>query len=237
MRSTTNLQPIGNVDKIKQIIDSLHNHIVEGNLAHGTELPSERELAEILGVSRFSLREALRVAQTQGLIEITRGRRPRVAEPSARAAADLIAITLRRSSRTLLDLAEARIVLETHIARVAAKKTTDADIAAMQVTVDVIEQNQTNPGICIEQDYAFHNRLVKATGNVVFEVMLAPLDELLHEARKETFAQGVRPVLDGHVAILEAVKKHDPDEAEKAMRDHLELAQAHLKQTIYPSKR
>lgn len=220
------------MDKIKQIIEALHNYIVEGKLAHGTELPSERELAEILSVSRFSLREALRVAQAQGLIEITRGRRPRVAEPSADAAAQMIAITLRRSSQTLLDLADARIVLETHIARVAATKASDADIKLMQEAVDMVAANQTDTRICVEQDYMFHSCLVKATGNVVFEVMLAPLAELLREARKETFRQGVGPVIDGHTGVLEAIKRHDGDAAEAAMRAHLELARKHLMVTL-----
>lgn len=213
-------------------MDSLHDYIVDGNLAYGTELPSERELAEILGVSRFSLREALRVAQAQGLIEITRGRRPRVAEPSADAAAQMLAITLKRSSRTLLDLADARIVLETHIARIAASKASDADISKMQESIDIVKANQSDPGLCVEQDFMFHTCLVKATGNVVFEVMLAPLAELLREARKETFRQGAAPVIDGHVAVLTAIRNHDPGAAEGAMRAHLELARRHLKETI-----
>ena len=181
-----------------------------------------------MGVSRFSLREALRVSQNQGLIEITRGRRPRVAEPTADAAAQMLAITLRRSSQTLLDLADARIVLETHIARVAAGKASDADIAQMQETIDIVAANETDPNACVEQDYIFHGCLVKATGNVVFEVMLAPLAELLREARKETFREGVAPVINGHIAVLKAIRDRDPDAAEQAMRAHLVLARKHL---------
>ena len=202
---------------------------------HGTELPAERELAEALGVSRFSLREALRVAQAQGLIEISRGRRPRVAAPSADAAARIIEITLRRTDRTLLDLADARIVLEAHIAREAATRVSDTDIAQLQETIDLIVQNKCDPDLCAEQDIRFHALLVKATGNVVFEVMLAPLALLLREARKETLRQGTEPVLNGHTAILSALRRHDPDAAEHAMRTHLELAQAHIRQSAVPA--
>lgn len=226
------LKPISDAGKTTQIIKALHDYIVEGSLAVGTELPSERELAETLSVSRFSLREALRVAQVQGLIDITAGRRPRVAKPSAEAAAQMIALTLRRSRRTLLDLAEARLVLETHFARIAAAKATDADIARMQLTIDTIEANANDPQLCVLQDIEFHALLGRTTGNVVFEIMQAPLAELLQEARKETFRKGLRPVLEGHVAILAAVRRHDADGAEKAMRDHLELAQEHLTQIV-----
>ena len=67
-----------------------------GKLKPGAELPPERTFAEQMGVSRFSLREALRAAQVQGLIEIHQGKRPRVAEPTSNAAADVIALTFKK---------------------------------------------------------------------------------------------------------------------------------------------
>ena len=69
------LEPIKDTKKTEKIIAALKAHVVQGNLKTGTEFPSEKELALQLGVSRFSLREALRVAEAQGLIEISRGRR------------------------------------------------------------------------------------------------------------------------------------------------------------------
>lgn len=224
------IQPIGDADKIRQILDSLHTYIVGGKLAAGTELPSERELAETLQVSRFSLREALRVAQAQGLIEISRGRRPRVAEPSTHAAAGMIALTLRRSSHTLLDLADARLVLETHIARIAARKASKEQIAELQGTIDRIRAHPSEPELCVDEDLKFHALLVKAAGNFVFEIMLAPLAELLRESRTETLRRGVDPVLDGHVAVLEAIRQRDADAAEAAMIGHLKLARKHLRE-------
>ena len=169
------------------------------------------------------------MAQAQGLIEITRGRRPRVAEPSTHAAARMIALTLRRSSNTLLDLADARIVLETHIARVAAQEASTEQIAKMQATIDRICAHPSEPELCVDEDLKFHTLLVEATGNCVFEIMLAPLGELLRESRIETLRQGVGPVLQGHKAVLEAIRQRDADAAEVAMRSHLELAQSHLR--------
>ncbi|TVQ20938.1 MAG: FadR family transcriptional regulator [Spirochaetaceae bacterium] len=191
-------------------------------------MPAEHELTQSLGVSRFSLREALRVAQAQGLIEISQGRRPRVAAPTADAAAGLIELTLRRSRRTLLDLAEGRIVLETHIARQAALKATEQSMAAMQATVDAVKAHPGDPDRCVDADIEFHRLLVEAAGNLVFEIMLAPLARSLRDARRETIRRGVRPVLDGHSAVLRAVRARDGDAAERAMREHLELARSHL---------
>lgn len=221
-------QPVTQVDKIQQIIRVIHEYIVEGNLEQGTELPSERELSEKLEVSRFSLREALRVAQSQGLIEITRGRRPRVVKTSAAAAAAIIALSLRRSNNTFKDLIEARMVLETHIAKVAALKATEDDISALRETIRNIEAKSDELETCLEQDLAFHNILVRATGNVVFEIMLAPLSELLRDLRKESFRKGTSHALLGHKQILAAVEQRNGDGASAAMRLHLELTEQDL---------
>jgi DNA-binding FadR family transcriptional regulator len=74
--------PIKARDKIEQIVEILKNLIIEEKLSPGSVLPSERELAAQLHVSRYSLREALRAAQAQGLIELNQGKRPRVTLPS-----------------------------------------------------------------------------------------------------------------------------------------------------------
>ena len=102
-QTSPKLKPILNNDKIEQLIMVLQNYIIDGNLKAGDKIPAERDLASQLGVSRFSLREALRVAQAQGLIEITCGRRPTVARPSAIAAAKIISLTLRRTGKALLE--------------------------------------------------------------------------------------------------------------------------------------
>jgi GntR family transcriptional repressor for pyruvate dehydrogenase complex len=230
--SRTTISPIADTDKIQQIIKAIQDFVIEGNLEHGTELPPERILASQLGVSRFSLREALRVAQAQGLIEISRGRRPRVARPTADAAAKLIALTLRRTRQTLLDLIAARQALESQIARLAAQHAKEHHIKAMQETIRKIEENRANPEICVEQDIQFHHTLVEATDNVVFEIMLAPLGELLRDSRKETIREGVDRVISGHKAVLAAVRKRDPEKAAKAMYQHLKMAEEDLRKIL-----
>jgi GntR family transcriptional repressor for pyruvate dehydrogenase complex len=226
------LEPIGDTDKIQQIVKVLQDFIIEGNLKHGTELEAERVLASRLGVSRFSLREALRVAEAQGLIEISRGRRPRVARMSSDAAAKMIALVLRRTKKTLLDLIAARQGLETQIARLAASHAEEAQIIEMQKTIETMERNRDNPEVCVEEDIKFHGALVQATGNVVFEVMLAPLAELLRDSRKETIRHGIDRVVVGHKAILAAVLKGDPEKAAQAMYQHLKMAEEDLRKNL-----
>jgi GntR family transcriptional repressor for pyruvate dehydrogenase complex len=235
--SIKNIEPVGDVDKIQQILASIQNYIIDGNLSYGTELPPERDLAARLGVSRFSLREALRVAQAQGLIEITRGRKPRVAKPSPGAAAEMIALTLRRSKKSLLDLVVARQGIESQIARVAAGHALQSDISALEHTIEFIEDNRHNPELCIEQDIEFHNILVRATDNPVFEIMLSPLAELLRDSRLETIRQGIDRVITGHREILTAIKEENPEKAAEAMHRHLEMAEEDIRKMIMESDR
>jgi GntR family transcriptional repressor for pyruvate dehydrogenase complex len=224
-----NLSRIDRSDTISQILAALRKLIVDGGLEPGTMLPPERELSERLGVSRFSLREALRVMQAQGLVDIQQGRRPRVAEPSPDPAAEMIALTLQRSRKTLLDLVVARQGLEAQVARVAAAAASEEDLAAMQSTIDSIENNLSDFENCIEQDLAFHGILVRSTKNPVFEIMLAPLAKLLRASRAHTIRRGVDRVIDGHKRILAALRKRDPQKAAAAMHQHLEMAEEDLR--------
>ena len=218
------LMPIKGTTKTDQIIAALKAHIFDGKLKSGTEFPSEKELALQLRVSKFSLREALRVAEAQGLIEISRGRRAKVAKPSAAAAAEIISLSLRRSTNTLRDLAEARLVLETHIAGVAARKVSARDIAALEETVKIIESHPKDIDLWVAQDLEFHGILVRATGNIVFEIMLAPLAELLREARRHSLDADTKSVVAEHAAIIAALKARDSDKAARCMSRHLTLS-------------
>ena len=155
------LESVPTGDKIELIVAILQDYIIKGNLKPGTEIPPERQLASSLGVSRFSLREALRVAQTQGLIEIARGRRPRVARLSSTAAADVIGLTLRRSNKALLELIEARQALECQIARLAAIRAQQSHLLAMEQAIKSMEENKDDLDICVEEDIEFHNLLLQ----------------------------------------------------------------------------
>ena len=223
------LESVPTGDKIELIVAILQDYIIKGNLKPGTEIPPERQLASSLGVSRFSLREALRVAQTQGLIEIARGRRPRVARLSSTAAADVIGLTLRRSNKALLELIEARQALECQIARLAAIRAQQSHLLAMEQAIKSMEENKDDLDICVEEDIEFHNLLLHASGNVVFEIMLTPLAELLQKSRRETMRLDVDRAIIGHRSILSAVMKNDSDGSAQAMHRHLEMAEEDLK--------
>jgi GntR family transcriptional regulator, transcriptional repressor for pyruvate dehydrogenase complex len=235
MKAREYLNKAPNNITVEHIIESLQNYIIEGGLKPGEPIMPEREMAESLGVSRFSLREALRVAQSQGLIEIKRGCRPKIAKPSSKAASHIIALNLRRSKNARKNLIEARKDIECIIARYAAKRSTSKHIENLKKCISMFEKNRNNMEACIEKDIEFHNILLNACDNEIFAIMLEPLSELLRESRK--ICQTIEKIdaeraIVGHKKILDAVIKKDSEQAAKAMLEHLEMAEEDLNQVI-----
>jgi GntR family transcriptional repressor for pyruvate dehydrogenase complex len=216
-------------DLVAQVIDHLRKEIVSGSYAAGLSLPSEGSMAGTLAVSRTVIREAMRSLRSQGLIVMSQGARPRVAEVDPRPTVESLALLLKRSRTTLLQLTEARRPLESMIARLAAERASDAQIAALQATIDDLEE-ATTLADRVDADIRFHDLLAEATGNPVFSVLLQTLGGLLVESRRRTIkAAGPEPAIVGHREILAAVERHDTKAAEAAMRRHLDWAEEDIK--------
>ena len=121
----------------EQVADEFRRRIVTGELEVGERLPSEEELTQKFGIARTTLREALRVLESQGLIEIRRGRGggPVVTEPNLEHAATALAISLQMQGTTLRDLDEARSTMEAHAARRLAETHRTEDIEALNKAI------------------------------------------------------------------------------------------------------
>ena len=227
-RQLSRAQPI---DKVEQAVAALHEYIVEGGLEPGTVLPSESEMVEQIGVSKFSMREALRVAQSQGLIEISQGRRTRVADVSIKPAAGIMSLLMKRSKHLLLELTEARRSLEISIVRLAALRRTDEQVEAMERTISGMEANQNDVSFCVDQDIEFHEIMTQATENRVFEVIYESMAELLRESRQKTLQiSGVGKPIYEHRQIVQAIREKDPEKAVSCMCEHLNTAESSLKE-------
>jgi GntR family transcriptional repressor for pyruvate dehydrogenase complex len=219
------------VDKVAQALAALQEYIVDGELEPGTELPSESEMVQQIGVSKFVMREALRVAQSQGLIEISQGRRTRVADISIKPAACLMNLALKRSTDLLLELTEARRSLEISMVQLAATRRTGDQVEAMEETLRTMERHRDDLFVCVEKDIEFHELMAQATGNRVFEMIHESIAELLSESRRKTMLRsGVNLPVAEHRRILDAIRDRDPEQAVAAMSAHLDTAELSLKQ-------
>jgi GntR family transcriptional regulator, transcriptional repressor for pyruvate dehydrogenase complex len=216
---------------VEHAVAALKEYILGGRLSPGTELPPESEMAREMGISKFSLREALRVLEVIGLIEISQGKRTRVASHSIDPLVSLFEIALKRSMASHLLLIEARKSIEGHVARFAALRAEPSHIEAMRRTIEDVKNNRDDLAICANRDIEFHNILVDASGNMVFRIMLAPIMELLRDQRREQIrVRGVQSVIDYHSRILSAVVERNPDKAEEYMALHLVQAEQDIRE-------
>ena len=211
-------------DLVAQVIDHLRKEIVSGSCAAGMSLPSEGSLAETLAVSRTVIREAMRSLRSQGLIIMSQGARPRVAEVETGPAAESLRLLIARSRTSLLQLTEVRLPLESSIAAFAADRATANQIVDLQAAIAELEQ-ATNLKSQVAADVRFHDLLAEATGNPVFATLLKAIGGLLDASRRRTIkAAGPTPAIIGHREILAAVEQRDARAAEAAMRRHLAWA-------------
>lgn len=224
-------------DLVARVVAHLRGTILAGTYATGASLPSEGSLAASLGVSRTVIREAMRSLRSQGLVVMSQGARPRVAEVDARPTVESLALLLTRSRTTLLQLTEVRRPLEAAIAGRAAERATAEQIAALRAANADLE-GAASLGDRVAADVRFHERLAEATGNPVFMVLLATLGGLLVESRRRTIrTAGLEPALIGHREILAAVERRDPAAAEAAMRRHLDWAERDIRAGATPPPR
>jgi GntR family transcriptional regulator, transcriptional repressor for pyruvate dehydrogenase complex len=222
----SHFRPIQAGEKIETIVSTLKQLILEGKLPSGSDLPSERELATQLNVSRYSLREALRAAQAHGLIQLRQGKRPRVLDTTSEAAREVFGIAMRLSNVRLSDLITARISLERDIAAAVAERTTDELLLRLESLNNDMEHHQDDIPFCAEKDYEFHDTLVEASGNPVFKMMLDPVAHHLRNSRLTTLRlTGIERALIGHRNIIEALRQKNPERAREAMQGHLQMAE------------
>ena len=106
---------------VTRAVEALRQFILDELLVPGAELPSQGKLAEWLGVSRTVIREAMRILESQGLLEITQGKLPRVLPPNTQVVIDGLSTLMERSSATLLDVLEVRRPVEIEAAALAAE--------------------------------------------------------------------------------------------------------------------
>jgi GntR family transcriptional repressor for pyruvate dehydrogenase complex len=180
---TASVKTVNNrsVKKAHEVVsDEVRQRIVSGELAEGQRLPPEDELTAQFGVARTTLREALRVLESQGLIAIRRGRGggPVVTHPSLEPIAMALGVTLQLKGTTLGDLDAARQMIEPQVAGQLAKHHDDSDLAAIEAAVELAsEAAERNDGPAFGLAAAcVHETLVERSGNDT----LAMLTKLMH---------------------------------------------------------
>ncbi len=209
------------------IIRQIRTAIMQGRLKPGEALPPEKELITQFGVSKHTLREALRALEGMGLIVIRRGAGggPVVSRVDWETARDSFADFLHFQDFSLGHLSEVRRIIEPYIARRAAEIFTpeaDAELLALHAECRrLYDEGESLVGA--EAEIMFHVLLGKHAGNPVLWVILDFVNNMLAEAKRKMKPGGdfCLMVLNGHQRIVDAVLARDPDGAERWMREHI----------------
>ncbi|SDM70865.1 FadR/GntR family transcriptional regulator [Actinacidiphila guanduensis] len=215
------------------IVDQVRSLIHEGKLTPGDRLPPEREMCERFGVSRVTVREALRVLEAGGLVEIRVGAHGGafVTQPTSDRVGASITDLLTLSSVSAADVTEVRLVLEVGLVPLLCEHADAEDIAALEEVCDRQEAALSTGHYDVALSAEFHTRLAAASHNTAFEMLVhsfhGPLLMSLTKAQKIAPEMGRRGV-EEHRALIEAVRSHDIEAGERIMREHLSRTASRL---------
>jgi GntR family uxuAB operon transcriptional repressor len=203
------------------VADRIQALIRDENIEPGERLPSERDLATQLSVSRASLREALIALELGGVIEVRGGSGVYVSSVPAAAS------PLPEAGPGPFEVLSARRLIEAEVAAIAARVATDSAIDAILFAVEEMERHHANHSHNEQADRNFHLAIARATGNSalvgVMEYLWDQRGRLWHKLKEHFQTEELRQeTLSDHRRILQAIAGHDPGEARRAMRAHLE---------------
>lgn len=197
------------------IVDEIKKYIKKNNLKGGDKLPNQQDLTEMLGVSRTSLREALRTLQAVGIIEIKNGKGIYLKEREIYKIEANINIEDTRSS--ILYLHEVRRSVEGLAVRLAAERASEEDIKIMEKNINIILQKAKKGEAQPEEDKAFHTAIYNAAKNPILTDMLSGMKNILDVIWENPLGieRALNEEADLHYKMFMHIKNHEPIKAEK----------------------
>lgn len=208
------------------VVSHVRGLLDRGELRAGDRLPSERELARRLGVSRPSLRAGLRSLAVMGIVQTRPGAGSFIAggPPAFGTTALGFHAALHGFSRD--QMFQARQALEVAVAGLAAEHAKPEDLIGVSDEATGMFASLEDPQAFLEHDIAFHQAVAAASGNPILSALVNMVAEQFRELRRRTIghAKDLKQAAEEHRAIYLALRAHDPERARRAMRDHLERA-------------
>lgn len=215
------------------VAEHIRGLIHRGEIGPGDRLPAERELAEQLGVARFSLREALRILADDGYVEVRRGAHGGTFVTELHRPVEAWRTRMREHPGEIDDIFDFRITLESNCARLAAARRTSADLEMLRSAIDNLARADGRAAFR-HADSQFHDGLAHVAGNTRLEAAIhAVRGELFGSHDLLDFVEPVEENTRDHQAIYEAIRDRDPDAADVRMRDHLNNARRQVRGIVF----
>ncbi|MDQ4119990.1 MAG: FadR family transcriptional regulator [Acidobacteriota bacterium] len=214
----------------EEVVGQLREMIHKGELRSGDRLPPERDLAKLLGVSRPTLRAAIRTLSAVGILKSRQGAGTFVVEAAASPALDANPLRLMASLHGFSsdEMFEARIALEMSVAALAAERATSEQLAALSEEVAEMFAALDEPEEYLVHDMRFHQTIAAASGNRILTALMNMVASILFETRSKTVhrALDLKESAEMHRQIYRAIRDKNSQAAREAMREHLLHAKA-----------
>lgn len=226
------LKPVSRVTLGEQVALQLADMISNDKWKAGDKLPTEAELCEALNIGRSTLREALKSLAFVGMVRMRPGEGTYVADRSAFLLDRIFARGMLKTEKDLADVWEARMVLETELAALAAQRLSRDDLGALESLLRRMAEvkNGADTAAFAALDVEFHLAIAAASQNRMLHQLLVPVRGVLQEwITKSQVLPGLRDnAHTQHQKILQALRAKDPEKARHAMRAHLQTFQRAL---------
>jgi len=235
-------QPPVRADRLSdQVANQLQALVLSNALCPGEKLPSERELCELLGVSRTVVREAVRSLVVKGLLDVKRGGGAVVRAPDAALVSEMMTMMLRVGGADVAftNVQEVRRLLEVEIAGLAAERRDNDDLRHMADALERMRTYHDDASRWAAADVAFHHAIAVATRNPLYPVLLGSIADMLMEVRLTGAGLPDTPerALAYHQAIYDRIQAADRAGARKAMQDHLRESEETFKRARFVKTR
>ena len=207
----------------EQVAEQLMAMLREKRLRPGDKLPPERELAAMMKVSRPSLREALRALSMLNVLEVRQGAGTFVTSLETELLVEHLDFVLSLDESSLLELFEARKIVEIGIAGLAAQRITEEELAELEAGLARSRETLDHPVDFLHADEQLHKTITKAARNPIMSRVIDSISRLLLLSRSRTVeVLSIRAqTIEDHRAIVAALKKRDVEAAKQAMLQHL----------------
>jgi GntR family transcriptional repressor for pyruvate dehydrogenase complex len=213
-----------------EVTRHLLQYLLSGDVRAGQKIPPERRLAEILGVGRSSVREAIKSLSLLGLLDVRQGDGTYLTGSTSDLLPQVIEWGLLLGERRVQDLMEARTHLEVTVSGLAAERRTDEQIARLRELVSAMEHAADDLPTYVEADICFHLTIAEASGNQVLSGLLTSISSLLRVWAMQVLqsAGETATSLAVHTPIVDAIERRDADAARVAMAAHMARATKRL---------
>ena len=206
---------------IDQTAMKLKEYIEKNKLSAGDKLPNEYELSKILNVGRNTIREAVRHLASRNILYTKQGAGTFISENTG-IVEDPFGFSFTSNQNKLVkDLMEIRIIIEPHIAALAAQNSSHENIEQLEKLCNDIEEAIKNKADFSKEDEMFHSYLGKCSGNDVISKLMPVISEGINIYATSVSEQEYQQTIISHREIVNAIKEGHPKEAEEAMLFHL----------------